>query len=326
MKNLSQRSICSSGFMYNVSILRIVAMLMVIFYHSFYCYVGWDNSIYCSTVSVGLWSILSSLFSHIHVPTFLFLAGYLYAYKRFGLKSYSCKRKYLVNRAKRLGIPYALWGGILMLLQNRPLTQFFDGIAHLWFLLVLAECCLLFCLIDTVFLRFKNNVAILILAMLYLAIDNKITLDVNFASLGVFIHYFPYYLIGILVYLINLEQFLKWKSVWVVLMVFLCYLVSVRIGYFANCFSVLLITFVFLYAKKINKESNKLHSIDKASMGIYILHQPLIQETSLTHFVADFRDEHFYMYPLLMFVFAFTVSYVLVNIARKLKVEKFIFG
>lgn len=111
MNNLYQRNICSGKFLYNISILRIIAMLMVIFYHSFYCYVGWENTIYSASISVGLWTIMSSFFSHIHVPTFLFLAGYLYAYKRFDLNSYPSKSSYLKNRIKRIGVPYLLWGG-----------------------------------------------------------------------------------------------------------------------------------------------------------------------------------------------------------------------
>lgn len=302
-------------------------MLMVIFYHSFYCYVGWENTIYSASISVGLWTIMSSFFSHIHVPTFLFLAGYLYAYKRFDLNSYPSKSSYLKNRIKRIGVPYLLWGAILMILQDRPLSQFFDGIAHLWFLLLIAECSLMFCLIDKVFVHYKKNVVVLIVTMLYLAIDNTITLNVNIAGLNVFIHYFPYYLMGILIHQINFHGFLcRTYSFWLVLFVFIGYLLSVRIGYFANFTAMLLIVVVFLYTKRFSKEWHFFRPIDKASMGIYILHQPLIQEVSLLGFVSNFRDEHYYTYPLLMFVFAFVVSYAIVYVTGKFKIDKVLFG
>lgn len=57
-------------------------MLLVVFYHCIYCYAGWNGSRYCSDISVSLWSLSVAVLSHIHVPFFFIISGYLFAYRQ----------------------------------------------------------------------------------------------------------------------------------------------------------------------------------------------------------------------------------------------------
>lgn len=214
----------------------------------------------------------------------------------------------------------------MVVIQNRSLVQLFDGIAHLWFLLILAECCIVFSLMDKVFMAYKNNIVLFILTFLYLAIDSKIKLSVNVAGLGIFIHYFPYYLVGILVHQLKFERFVTSKTVYMLPLVCAAYIVSVRVGLLANCISMLFIGLVFLLTKNLSEEYKLLKTIDKSSMGIYILHQPLMQELSLLPFISAFRDDHYYLYPVLMFAFVLVLSHAIIYVTRQVKIDRFIFG
>ncbi len=65
----------------DISLLRVVAMIMVVYYHCicpYYIWGGIDNA----GVSVPLYTKLSVALNMVHLPIFFLVAGYLFGYKR----------------------------------------------------------------------------------------------------------------------------------------------------------------------------------------------------------------------------------------------------
>lgn len=294
-----------------ISYLRVFAMLLVAFYHCFYCYVGWKNTNYSSPLDVNCWTIASNL-SYIHVPLFLLIAGYVYAYNRFFLSKYSSLRLFIVKKSKRIIVPYIFWGGILVLVQNRSIVQFFDGIAHLWFLFVIFECYIVFRFLDFVFTNTKLNVIWLCLLLIYLFISDGNHVKNSIFSLDAFLHYFPYYMAGILCCNLKIIRLNKAISCVCLPIWGITWLICLKKGSFISPISLLLLISLLSCASHVcNKEKVIISSLDKYSMGIYIIHQPLLQELSLLPIVRDFRDVHFYTYPILAFVIIVLLSFLL---------------
>lgn len=124
-----------------VSILRVFAMLLVVFYHCIAFYTpSWGN-VECYPIHLYTCYLLNSF----HLPVFVFLSGYLYS-NIFNLGKYNDTGHFYTNKIKRLLIPYTTVGILLLfLLPNRcsPI-DLLNGISHLWFLVMLFNCFVIF--------------------------------------------------------------------------------------------------------------------------------------------------------------------------------------
>ena len=68
--------------LYGISILRVLAMLLVVYYHCICPYYIWTGTD-CAGVTVPLYTKLSLDLNRVHLPMFFIVAGYLFGYKRF---------------------------------------------------------------------------------------------------------------------------------------------------------------------------------------------------------------------------------------------------
>ena len=66
----------------DISILRVSAMLMVVFYHCLCPYSIWDGSDFYIGFHVPIWDVVDGMLAQIHLPIFFLISGYLYGYKR----------------------------------------------------------------------------------------------------------------------------------------------------------------------------------------------------------------------------------------------------
>lgn len=136
----------------NISLLRVIAMVSVVFYHCL-CYYG----IWSSKFVIEGYRDFDIFLVSVNMPLFVFLSGYLYAYLRNNFHKYQDSKTFVFKKSKRLLIPYIFWGVLLVLFFPRPdhrWTDFFSGICHLWFLLMLFEEFLFF---HFTFKFWKNN-------------------------------------------------------------------------------------------------------------------------------------------------------------------------
>lgn len=71
-----------SNYFNDISILRVSAMLMVVFYHCLCPYSIWDGSDFYIGFHVLIWDVEAGMLAYIHLPIFFLISGYLYGYKR----------------------------------------------------------------------------------------------------------------------------------------------------------------------------------------------------------------------------------------------------
>lgn len=128
-----------SNYFNDISLLRVSAMLMVVFYHCLCPYSIWDGSDYFIGFHVQTWDVVAGMLSQVHLPIFFLISGYLFAYKR-NMGGDDDNIKFVKDKAARVLIPYCVIGLSLCILQNRDVGQMLNGISHLWFLLAIFEC------------------------------------------------------------------------------------------------------------------------------------------------------------------------------------------
>lgn len=62
----------------SITILRVMAMIMVVFYHCICCYGIWKGTPFFSGVYIDIWTKIAVYLNYIHVPTFFLISGYLF--------------------------------------------------------------------------------------------------------------------------------------------------------------------------------------------------------------------------------------------------------
>ena len=127
----------------DISVLRVMAMLMVVFYHCLCPYSIWDGTNYFIGFHVTAWDMIDGMLLHVHLPIFFLISGFLFGVKRNVGGGYNDVSKFIQGKVVRVLVPYIIVGILLCILQQRDFTQMWDGISHLWFLLVIFECYML---------------------------------------------------------------------------------------------------------------------------------------------------------------------------------------
>ena len=132
----------------NCNFSKMIMMLIIVFYHSMVFWTGkWFSVIGASVYEAKVLSVLSDYLAYIVNGTFILISGYIYYYIKIEKKRYDNYFKFIINKAKRLLIPY-LFGMIFTL----PFVEYFYKFnmkeifvmyvlgkqpSHLWFLLCL---------------------------------------------------------------------------------------------------------------------------------------------------------------------------------------------
>lgn len=66
----------------DISVMRVTAMLMVVFYHCLCPYSIWDGGDYFIGFHVASWDIVDGMLAQIHLPIFFLISGFLFGVKR----------------------------------------------------------------------------------------------------------------------------------------------------------------------------------------------------------------------------------------------------
>lgn len=322
-----------SNYFNDISILRVSAMLMVVFYHCLCPYSIWDGSDFYIGFHVPIWDVVDGMLLQIHLPIFFLISGYLYGYKR-NLGGYSDNVKFVKDKTQRVLVPYAIVGLFLCLLQDRDISQMLNGISHLWFLMTIFECYVLGKLVDTVLWMQEGKVQIVMggLVLFIVLIPYRIPV-MQFLCLSNIIKYFPFYMLGMLASKMNFGKYMKYKAKTLVLIIILLLFFALQQVYIKKTsitmlLGVSIVSFIFIYARCLNipKLPSWVTSLDKCSMGIYIVHHIVIQEMNSIAFFHVYAGEHYYSYPILQFVAITIVCWSMVAVCKKNKYSKYILG
>lgn len=317
----------------DISILRVSAMLMVVFYHCLCPYSIWDGSDYFIGFHVPAWDVVDGMLAQIHLPIFFLISGFLFGYKQIR-GGYNDNVKFINNKVMRVLVPYVIVGLFLCLLQDRNLGQMLDGISHLWFLLTIFECYILGKALSAVIsIKERNRMMVMAILMLFIMLIPYRLPDVRFLCLSRLVAYFPYYMLGMMVCKINFGAFAKYKKQILLIGVLLVVMFAVQQVYFnkklitvASGAAIVVLTFMYARLQNIPKLPSWVASLDKCSMGIYIVHHIIIQEMNGIELFRVYACDNYYIYPLLQFMVVTIVSWQFVAICKRYKYSKYILG
>ena len=317
----------------DISILRISAMLMVVFYHCLCPYSIWDGTDYFIGFHVPAWDVVDGMLAQIHLPIFFLISGFLFGYKRIR-GGYSDNIEFAKNKVMRVLLPYVIVGLFLCFLQDRDIGQMLDGISHLWFLLTIFECYVLGKALSVV-IRMKklHRQMMIVVLMLFIILVPYRLPEVRFLCLSRLVAYFPYYMTGMLICNMDFGALAKYKNLLLLIGVLLVVLFAVQQVYFNKrpitmFWGVAIVALTFTYARLLNipKLPSWVVSLDKCSMGIYIVHHIVIQEMNGVVLIHGYACEYYYLSHLLQFVAVTILSWLFVAICRRCEYSKYILG
>ena len=145
--------------------------------------------------------------------------------------------------------------------------------------------------------------------------------------------YFPYYFIGMLICKVDFSgqrNFRKYQLPLILLLLVLFaleqYVFSKRL--LTDTLGMCIVFSMFSYFRSLDIKSlpEWVKSLDKCSMGIYIVHHILIQEINGVTCFYDMAVTHYYIYPITQFLVITMLSWGFVALCRKSKYSKYILG
>ena len=161
----------------NCYFLKSILMLIIVFYHSILFWKGnWFTPI-TPTEEPTLLKYTAIFLSTFHVHTFTFVSGYIYYYIRYEKESYNDRLAFVLNKTKRLLVPYIFVSIIWVI----PITQYFFNYpmkkiitdylfatspSQLWFLLMLFCVFIMFYFLSD-FIKKHTITGLVLLLMLY---------------------------------------------------------------------------------------------------------------------------------------------------------------
>jgi peptidoglycan/LPS O-acetylase OafA/YrhL len=242
--------------------------------------------------------------------------------------------KFVKDKTLRVLVPYAIVGLFLCLLQDRDISQMLNGISHLWFLMTIFECYVLGMLVDTILKMQERKVQIVMggLVLFIVLIPYRISV-MQFLCLSYIIQYFPFYMLGMLASKMNFGKYTKCKAKTRVLTIILLLFFALQQVYIKKTpitmlLGVSTVSFIFIYARCLNisKLPSWVTSLDKCSMGIYIVHHIVIQEMNPCFPFHEWAVNHYYAYPILQFFIVTGISWPFVAVCQNFKYSKYILG
>ncbi len=330
----------------HIDIVRIVLIVLMVFYHSFCFYDGvWQMP--SGTMPVPAYSFLSKLSYSFFLETFVFISGYLYgngSLKNARKKSYI---KLTVKKFKRLMIPSIIFSAVYYLLFKKPeasmdvLVSILSGCGHLWFLPMLFGCFVIMFIIENVGIINKYCYYIVSLLLIMSVMSMPFRIDKVF-------YYFCFFYFGY-----NMTLYEKVNRVNNKILICVFAVMFVVNGYilppsgFADntwlnaIFKVLtMLSRVFCsfcgmvlimglcsfisYRPNITRRYKMIASIASCGMGVYIVQQFVLMwlyyKTSYCSII------NIYCIPWLAFVLTLCISLGIVFIARKIKLGRYLFG
>ena len=212
------------------------------------------------------------------------------------------------------------WGGV-------NLKSIIVGPLHLWYLRFIFECFIITRLIDTWLTKKPYLILVIIIALSVLG-----QFSINILG-GKFTDLYRYFLFGMLFYLIvDNEKIKKYKlqlNISTAVM-----LVGVIVLYFSQhkiALSLIVLVFnslLFLSFSCIafTKLPSYIVNLDSCSMGIYILHHPIIWNLAKSATTRQILIEYKYIAPFIVTIGVLIFCWIIVNYVNKNKFLRIIFG
>lgn len=317
-----------------LDVMKVYGIVLVVFGHITRMYT--DRGLCHPIISSQTLSDVTDIIYAFHMPMFVFISGCIFSFQyeeRGDYRQLFDYRRLVWKKIVRLIVPYVFWSFLwvapylcLMGYRSNTIEYLFHGIvlstdcAHLWYLLMLFICFLLFQTINLLLDNFKlPKLFILILAIiLYCLPDFKWMFYFQLHSTKI---YFLWFCFGYCFYIYRkniLKSFLFLIPILLVTSLVLNEnLKFVKVPFLKEWVMALVGILAFFYTSKITPSfflQNKLYKlIFKNNFGIYLIHPILIY--AVFHFA-----QHWYIHPYLLCAVTFVlVIFLSIGISELLR-------
>lgn len=320
--------------------IRVAAMLIIVFYHCV-CYYGiWDakfpEALRFDTIEY--WRALCN----VALNAFVFISGLLYAKLYFAKEKYRDSKAMFRDKVRRLLVPYCIWVCLALLIfpSEHTILDFLSGAQHLWFLLMLMSIFAAIIALGGKALNIKTLIGgVIAFSALNIVIAKYGDSWPNIAAWKTAVKYMPAFIIGMLTVRLRIAERMSGWPKWTIvvtfcitalLVAFMGYMPSLPFGLLyvtipTYCFLICL--YVLLSAYPMRFGTSTFNSLDKQSMGIYIIHHLLIWGILLyIPGAVVLMNAYPVLAPILLFGIVFFVAWVASELLHKTDVGNFLLG
>lgn len=174
-----------------VTLMRTILALLIVFMHSFTCYDGsWSQPV--GYVDVPLYKWLSRTSFAFTLEAFVFISGYLFAFQRITLNRTGGGIGLIINKLKRLILPSIIFSILYFVLFyeykgiSDMIYSIINGCGHMWYLPMLFWCFVFGWLLEQVKIKDGWKLAFLIALNLF----NMISLPLRISTAFTYLVYF----------------------------------------------------------------------------------------------------------------------------------------
>lgn len=162
--------------------LKIIGVLLVVIGHCTSIYTG--GWVFTSPVNSPIYGLIASYVYTFHVPMLVFVSGAIYYYCRINKEKYSSIKSLIINKFKRLILPF-LFVGIIYSIPIKYIIGMTEGnifsniksfilglnTGHLWYLLMLFDIFIIFYLYEKFILNKKYSIILnlILFSILYIS-------------------------------------------------------------------------------------------------------------------------------------------------------------
>ena len=318
-----------------ISIMRVMAMTMIVAFHSLCFYNG--RWVKVNAIDIPVWHKVSYFLDVIDLNMFVFISGYLYGYLYIYRNKYQHPSEVIRIKAKRLLIPYLFWGIPMAIVWPwNTWSQLLYGIGHLWFLLMLFgvfTLTVIFQLLNAQRVKFTSTVGISLIVMGFISgfLFSKYVYAGEFLCINKILYYFPAFMIGYLCAKLRVAWMLpNWSYMTLPfailgLFVFVWYpiplpytlvqIIRTVMAYFI-CIELLVILSKDTMSDRVQKVVNE---VERLSMGLYIFNQIAMDIVFTTPVLHQWFETHWMIGPFVLFPIGFFPPLILSYIFNKYK-------
>ena len=284
----------------NISLIKVVMMIMVVLYHSCAFFTNDWFSVVKPVYDCNIAKSFAKILSTFLTQTFTMASGYLFFYLLIEKNKYKDIKKNIINKFYRLIYPY-IFTSIFWAI---PISLFFYDYSfndivykyvlivspsQLWFLVMLFFVFLFFFIFkDKIGISIKNLIIIYFICSMISLFISK--MNIEYFQLPIVIQYILYFYFGGFIYKykekINIK---KIPLLFVMLLLIVLFMVIINryiknVDYYQymlmqllSLIEILLIYILLTFISNFIKFENKIYKIfEKNSFGIYLFHQQII--------------------------------------------------
>ena len=325
-----------------ISIMRVMAMVMIIGFHSLCFYNGRGTKV--DAINIPVWFKISYILDVIDLNMFVFISGYLYGYLYIYRNKYRHPTEVIRIKARRLLIPYFFWGIPMAIIWPwNTWGRLFYGIGHLWFLFMLFgvfTITVILQLLNAQRIKFNSKVGITLIVVGYIIglVFVNFVYAGDFLCINKILYYFPAFMIGYLCAKLRVGWMLpNWASITLPfallgVFVFVWYPIPLPFSFvlmFRTVFAyVVCIDLLIILSKCTMKDQTRkiVLEIERLSMGLYIFNQMFMDTVFTTPVLNQWFRVHWVIGPFVLFVIGFFPPMLLSYIFNKFMYLKWTIG